>query len=448
MIFGASVSRHVYIFGLAVLAICLLRFVFFYFNFVQFPDMVFDPDSWDYTVPANYLLEFGEFRENEIAFTWRRTPGYPMFLAINYFLFGAGNHLSSVVIQNFVFVGSVFIVGYLAKKLGGWLAAYIAAGLYLLDFTSFYYTNVLLTETLFTFLVLLVVLLLSKAFDGKVPRYGMLMSAGFVLTVATYIRPASLYYFLVAAFFAGALTFYKTQKWRPIFLSIGLVILPWIVLGGSWYMRNLDKFDQFKFTTQQVDILDLRSSNMIADIEGRVLGDVRAYYPKYLDGDANLISTHVRFYFNEFGVYVKLSLFSAARTLLNPGQWHLEKYFQNYHKDRRALQNLILNGEFGALFAELMSRDWWMNVLLLFLLGHTAVLLGGCFLTPIVRPAFTEAQWPVALFAMGNIAYFLFLVMVWDGQVRFRVPFTPYLAVFSGVGYTCAWRLLWNRFKQ
>ena len=65
-----------------------------------------------------------------------RPPVYPVYLAINYAVFGKDNLLAPVIVQHVLFFIASIIVGYLAYQLAGLVAAVVSYGFIFTDFTS------------------------------------------------------------------------------------------------------------------------------------------------------------------------------------------------------------------------------------------------------------------------------------------------------------------------
>lgn len=160
-----------------------------------------------------------------------RPVGYPMFLATIYLVCG---HQPIVVkcFQAVLDTGTSFLIFLL-------LAGYpdrvrlIGAGLWVLFLPAILYTRFLMSESLFTFLLLLTILLLSRNFSNK-PHSQMVI--GFLFGALVLIKPG-LVLFLVALPF-----FYRPSGLRP--RSIPLIALAFFLVLAPWMLRNYYRFGE------------------------------------------------------------------------------------------------------------------------------------------------------------------------------------------------------------
>lgn len=128
-----------------------------------------------------------------------RTPGYPLFL----FLFTGSKNLDQFAVNVFYFQAilsaiTIAVVYVLGRTLLSVLGAAIAAALTAISPHLINLNIYLLTETLFTFVLVLTIgaLILSGRYEN---RY-LWIASGILLAVATLIKPTIQYYFL---FFIG-----------------------------------------------------------------------------------------------------------------------------------------------------------------------------------------------------------------------------------------------------
>ena len=192
---------------------------------------IFSSDTPGYVAPIQGLMHGSFSTENgpEIL----RTPGYPIFLMLTGM---ADNHpLLSISCQIMLACFSVFLVYQLGMLLFlNVQAATLCAVLYAIEPTSVFYSIQLLTETLFTTILLVFIYqLLSYILR---PSWGSLIWAALALSATVYVRPASYY--------------------LPLFCAVGLTVLPLklrfaykvcrataflaicTVLIGLWQVRN------------------------------------------------------------------------------------------------------------------------------------------------------------------------------------------------------------------
>jgi 4-amino-4-deoxy-L-arabinose transferase-like glycosyltransferase len=126
-----------------------------------------------------------------------RLPGYPLFLAAVYAVFGHGNDTAVRVVQAVFDTATCLLIALLAwnwtdekyRKRAAWLAYFLAA---LCPFTAIYAAT-LLTETLTTFLFLAITLAATFAFKTEKNKSKLVwwILSGFLTGLAVLLRPDS-----------------------------------------------------------------------------------------------------------------------------------------------------------------------------------------------------------------------------------------------------------------
>ncbi|VTR64734.1 conserved membrane hypothetical protein [Desulfosarcina cetonica] len=163
-----------------------------------------------------------------------RTPGYPLFL----FLFTGSKNLDQFAVNVFYFQAilsaiTIAVVYVLGRTLLSVLGAAIAAALTAISPHLINLNIYLLTETLFTFVLVLTIgaLILSGRYEN---RY-LWIASGILLAVATLIKPTIQYYFL---FFIGfVLLGRESPECKKI--SILFIAASFLCIFSTWLFRNL-----------------------------------------------------------------------------------------------------------------------------------------------------------------------------------------------------------------
>ncbi|MDT3699338.1 MAG: glycosyltransferase family 39 protein [Thermincola sp.] len=178
------------------------------------------------TLLRSGILTYGGWKELTVFIM----PGYPLLLAGIFWLVGSPSWLAARLFQAAVSVIGVWITFKLGFRLGGRRVGFLAA-----VFTAVYPPNLtapcfLLTETVFTCLLLLSLLVFMRAEDSKNLRWYLV--TGIVLALATYFRPTS---GLLPIVF-GVFLILRGYSFRKAGVSvlvmgavIGLCLTPWIV---------------------------------------------------------------------------------------------------------------------------------------------------------------------------------------------------------------------------
>ncbi len=248
-----------------------LKLVFLIFVTVSNPNLFLEIDSEGYNNPALALAKTGVFAISpdfphipEVI----RTPGYPLFLAGIYTLFGENNYPMVILAQILLSLGIIILTYCIVFTLYNDRLALLAILVLLLDLTSLSYSLILLSETLFTFLIVGMLLIGVHGLKStSIQKWALF--AGFFLALATIVRPIS--YYLIIPLVLGVLVFAWKQKlmWKVLLKSSLLLFLPFIVLIGGWQMRNVYQTGSTEFSgIVGINMLFYRGAGIIALRDG------------------------------------------------------------------------------------------------------------------------------------------------------------------------------------
>jgi 4-amino-4-deoxy-L-arabinose transferase-like glycosyltransferase len=154
-------------------------------------------DSGSYIEPARALARYGVFAVSPDRPTLPetiRTPGYPVFLAMSFRVFGE-RIPPAVLLQigiSVLVLGALYRLALDKRDTG---VGIVAVTLLALDFASFTHSVLVLTETLFTLLLLSTLLAIRALLEERRVSlaFGWSVAAGLLLTAATYTRPVTYY---------------------------------------------------------------------------------------------------------------------------------------------------------------------------------------------------------------------------------------------------------------
>jgi hypothetical protein len=188
-------------------------------------------DTSSYLEPGRNLILHGAFATLGLPET-DRTPGFPIFAMLTGMIFG--NVLLVIVAQTIVSLATLLLVRRIADHIfPNRNAGVIAAWFYAIEPLSIVSTVRLMPETLFVFLLLLVI---ERLFAyQRSAKFAPVATAGAFLTAATFVRPVS-YYLGIALAIGLAVTAEKRRGlwWKaPAVLLVSL--LPWL---AAWQIRN------------------------------------------------------------------------------------------------------------------------------------------------------------------------------------------------------------------
>lgn len=170
------------------------------------------------------------------------TPIYPLFLAGIFKIFGYGmaGMQAARIIQAVISCASIVLVYLIAKDLFRVEIALLSAFI-----VSFYFPNIvtvgyMLTETLFTSLLLTLVYL-SLIFSRK-PTALKMSFLGIVWAIATLCRPTIALYPILFLFYL--LVYYKLSLKKVFKLGV-IMLVSFMIVMSPWWIRNYAEYGQF-----------------------------------------------------------------------------------------------------------------------------------------------------------------------------------------------------------
>ncbi len=241
--------------GLARLAFILfvalaLRLGAFAFFYQANPAGIRYPDTHTYEEPALAFLAHGKFSDRpdlpDVPMLLR-TPGYPAFIAGVYAVFGP-NEVALVVMQIILSLGTISLVWWISRQLWPEAASLAAAAWLAVDYLSLFYTQLLLSETLFTFWFVLALALGTAFLLEEKPQIGLALLFGFAVAVTAHVRPIT--YYASPALLFGLLLARRVLRltWVDAARIAVAFSLPWVVLVAGWQLRNHLVAGTFQFS--------------------------------------------------------------------------------------------------------------------------------------------------------------------------------------------------------
>jgi hypothetical protein len=243
----------------ALLAGLLLRLFFIW----RFPFYSGDTAYYE-ELARNWLYHgvYGFYAHGQLLPSDARTPGYPAFLAIIYFLAGPGRK-AVMLVQAFVDLATCVLAAGIAARLAvgkseanrGRVAAVALWLAALCPFTA-NYAAVPLTEVLaifFTTLAILIFLsptflridLLQSESDFRRAVRSWLLG-GFVVGLGTLVRPETPL-LLVTVFLVLGLRYYRPENWRKLALATFWIVAGSVLPLTPWAARNAVSLGRVQF---------------------------------------------------------------------------------------------------------------------------------------------------------------------------------------------------------
>lgn len=167
-----------------------------------------------------------------------RAPLYPAMLSVVYLI--AGHSITAaVLIQSVLGALTCVCVFILSRHLFGIRIAFLAGLLSALYPVTIAYGATLLSETLFTFLFVLSILLIFFSFNSISLPFS--FAAGITLGLATLTRPTTILFpfaIALALLLAGHVNLYALKKWM-------MMCCGFLIIIAVWMGRNYHAFDAF-----------------------------------------------------------------------------------------------------------------------------------------------------------------------------------------------------------
>jgi 4-amino-4-deoxy-L-arabinose transferase-like glycosyltransferase len=271
---GRSRARSARAGLLAVLGLCaILRAVGVLTVLATNPHEVVQVDSASYLRPALALLHGDGFLHAIGAHQpeFVRTPGYPLFIAIVYRVFGE-SHAALLLAQVVVSTITVFVVWRLGARMWSVGVALLASLLVIAEPLQWYTTGTILSESLATLFLVLVAAIGFRLFADDRLRWEHAALLGLAIALATIVRPVTYYLPLVAVAFLGATATRRGLGLRRSLQLVAALLLPLLVVVGGWQFRNHEQVGSWRVSGVEGKNLYLfRGARALADERGVTL---------------------------------------------------------------------------------------------------------------------------------------------------------------------------------
>lgn len=408
--------------------------------FTYNPHGVFESsDSYEYHRLALNIVRYGTFSQSlnpPLDPETIRTPAYPLVLSGLYHVVGVRPH-AVVPVQIALSVVTMLAGFRIASLLFGARAGLLTAILLVLDPVSMYYSQVMLTETLFCTtltLCLLCMVLASRDPSLRYPFWG-----GICLAAATFTRPTGYYLGLLFPLML-VLTIRQARGWRRALVSAALMGALFAVLVGGWQIRNYiaagsatfsQAKNQYLLIAKAAAVVAMRDGVSLQEAQQRLADEHAASLPPQFPRASQtlLLESQGRFAQSIVVAHpvllVRTTLRGAAANLLGPSNLaHL------LGSDNVALREAFLQRD----FARFPLRDW-----IAALLSWTAGFLFLGLLYAGVAVLFKRkgsGNGDVALLVL-TVVYMILLSSGPEAYSRFRMPVMPILCALAAGGYLC-----------
>ncbi len=387
-------------------------------------------DTPSYDAPARALLELGAFRrspDKPDAPELSRTPGYPLFLAFSYATLGR-DFPGPVLLQILLAAATLLLVARIAEKRFGPRVGVGAAWLYGFDPLSLAFCLQMLTETLFTLLLVAAALAGMRSLGEANSRNRWAPFSGGLVALATLVRPIA-YYLILPLSFALALGRIRRAGLQTALVSACLCWIVHAALVGGWIVHNYVVADTATLSEVQHEALSYHARWM-SRVEGLTVD--RQADPGITDLLRRPVPLAWVFAATTVGVFAGPAEHRLIRLLGYdkpdaPGLDLMRSWRQlaRGHEPRSVVS--------GYLRKWIWPPHWALAVFLLAACYLAAVHAGWLWSVSSILWRKDVRYEDVLLWSI--VAYLLF---VSNPTSRFRVPIMPFLCVYAAAG-------LWRR---
>jgi 4-amino-4-deoxy-L-arabinose transferase-like glycosyltransferase len=408
---------------------------------LAYPERTILPDSEKYIIYAENIMEgkgFSLQKDPPYAPSAFNTPLYPLFIATIYKIFGK-NVLIVAFIQIIFSTLTVLLTYYLGRYFFSEKIAYYGSLLFAFGLGPIVYSILLLTETLFTLLLLAGILCLFMYSSHNETKW--IIFAGVLIGLSILCRPIALFLPVILAIILFLLFL---NSYRNIYISILIFLVSVACIITPWVIRNYRSLGVANVSIiSSYNLLFYNATALKADIENLKQSAVRTDFRNRINEECikeNCINDEgkqVKMYY-EWGKKIILSnpyryMFIHLKQNLNSLLPAVNDFFEVLgivQGGRDTLSVLNQKGITAAISQYFGERIWllWIMTPLIILLVfiYTASIAGTIFLI-------SQRKWFELALLLVPIIYLLILPGP-ASQPRFRLPAMPYISLLAGIG--------------
>ncbi|MCW3104455.1 MAG: hypothetical protein JWO09_2895 [Bacteroidetes bacterium] len=405
---------------------------------VKNPDGIYVYDSYGYWNLGYNMFHEGVFSQNEQAPLdpdYYRTPVYPMFIAFAEMIGPEG--FSIIILQIILSVLSCYLVYRLAEQVtGNRFISNASALIVALDLPSVAMASIVLTETLFTFLLLLAFFFFIRFLKDDQTKY--LVYAALFSGLLILCRPIA---FCIPLLFAVFILYRNFRQLKTVFknalLYAGVVLLSL----SPWLARNKVTFGHpFISVIREHNLLNYQAAAVYAERYGHSLAGSQstlrwktfrefkgnAYtqpyeYAAFIEKEAlSVISDSPT-------IFLKQQAIQVGYFFLKPTCAYFEIMFGHWGKGYNTIPKSY------KVFESFFKRTSTVSIMLVLFQLLMMALVYIAFVIGIVYMR-KEKLLPICFLFLFTILCFAVMNLPPVTEARFRVPVVPLIAIISACG--------------
>jgi len=418
---------------LSILAVVILsRVMVFNQIYQQTPQSVQRGDTNRYEDPALHLLQHGSLAINPTdprTTALSITPLYPLFIAGTYKIFGEKNRYALVILQILLSALTILIIYLIAQQLWSQKVALIASLLMALEPLTTLYSQIVLSETLFTFFLVSSLLAFIRFIKTTQFRWALLL--GILLTATTMIRPIS--YYLVFAIILGIGIFKQriSLSWSQVLISALLILIPFLSVTSAWKARNEnltgvyvlnDAMSETLLYYKAKGVLIIQKSLSYEEAQQEILERLPSNIKTPKEQVAAESKLAKEIILGDIASYLKLTLQGLKAIIIGPGLTSQALFYDN--KDKGKAENSSTGYKVWYLLLIAYGIAFMLFSYLLSAYGFFRSIQGA-----------TPQSSVIHLMMLGVVAYF---ILISTGHIatdsRMRVPIIPIFVLYASYG--------------
>jgi asparagine N-glycosylation enzyme membrane subunit Stt3 len=373
-------------------------------------------DAGRYDFLGRSLAEGGGYTNPNGNTTMFWPPGYPFWLTNIYKAwpqaeFGDHQVTAGLIANAMLSAATVALVYAIARRPFGRTAATAAALIYALFPSMIFFANVTLTETLFTFLLMLSLWLFIEAEHRRV--WWMLAAAAAIAGYASLVRGLALLLPIVLAPFWWRAT--GDARWVAVrVVVVGMLIAAMV---APWTMRNYVESDALVLVSSNAGVDFYIGHSDGADGRGRIVDELVFRYPELPPAEAEAQVNRDGF---------REGIEWALRHPVDEVELAFRKTFFLWYRDDEGLRWNDGHGE-----SEIMPAGVRDAMIVLSNVYYWAVMAAAAAGAVILLRRYRDQ--PVTWMLLSLVAYWTLAHIAFFGDPRFHAPVVPVVSVFAGV---------------
>lgn len=384
-----------------------------------------------------------------------RTPGYPVFIAFFYFIFGYSPIV--ILIIQIIFDSFTSILIYLmAKNLFNNKTALIASYLYSIEPHASIYSISMYSDTIFVFFISLFGYHIIKYFLEL--RTKNLVFLSIFLGIATLIKPSSVYIPVIIMIF---IIIYFRKNLKKILINGSLFVSLFILTLSPWLVRNYLHYNKFFLSTSgEYNLLVLNITplkmNLSHQNQDETIYQLLAEADSLMktDGEMPIFKEKPKNYWEELTLqydfnkakywrklafiyiekypfeFIKFYSLGIMHTFINLATSAYSIYF-NFTPVRQNF-NIKSESNFIQLIKNYLSAKNIYELLAGFLILIYLIIVYSGLLYGLIKSELNENRL-VKILVFSVIIYFI-IISGAGGLARFKLPSIPFYLVFSAAG--------------